>query len=239
MPNPPNEHPSDINRLAASIVQETVDHTAPPLETAEKDLAAVTLGCKGGLKGGTARAEKLSAARRSQIAKEAAMARWGDNARISREPRNRHPVAEDDCQKTLAERIARLEAELAEARVALRVIDSLQASPTPARPARTGVSGYLSVEARWPAGAARKTTRSDLLRAAVDSLGDDFSLHDVIAYVEHASGERIANRNVVSAVLGAMKERGEIFMVRKRGGGKHSVFRRIKEKPFSVRKYGS
>ncbi len=35
-----------------------------------------TLGRKGGLKGGKARAEKLSPERRSEIAKKAAQARW-------------------------------------------------------------------------------------------------------------------------------------------------------------------
>jgi hypothetical protein len=42
-----------------------------------KDLAAVLLGRKGGLKGGKARAEKLSRDERSSIAKKAALARWG------------------------------------------------------------------------------------------------------------------------------------------------------------------
>ena len=39
-------------------------------------LAAVALGRRGGLKGGKARAEKLSAKRRTAIAKKAAEARW-------------------------------------------------------------------------------------------------------------------------------------------------------------------
>ena len=38
---------------------------------------AKTLGRKGGLKGGRARAEKLSPERRSEIARRAAAARWG------------------------------------------------------------------------------------------------------------------------------------------------------------------
>lgn len=41
-----------------------------------KDPAAVALGRKGGLKGGKARAEKLSAKRRAEIAKKAAKSRW-------------------------------------------------------------------------------------------------------------------------------------------------------------------
>lgn len=42
----------------------------------EKNPAAVALGRLGGLKGGKARAEKLSAKKRSQIAKKAAKTRW-------------------------------------------------------------------------------------------------------------------------------------------------------------------
>lgn len=41
-----------------------------------KDPAAVELGRKGGLKGGKARAKKLTAKERSDIAKKAAEARW-------------------------------------------------------------------------------------------------------------------------------------------------------------------
>ena len=58
----------DANELAASIVQKA---------TAEgKNPAAVMLGRLGGLKGGKARANKLSAKKRKQIAKKAAAARW-------------------------------------------------------------------------------------------------------------------------------------------------------------------
>lgn len=43
----------------------------------EKDPIAVELGRRGGLKGGRARAAKLSAAQRTEIAKKAAQTRWG------------------------------------------------------------------------------------------------------------------------------------------------------------------
>lgn len=39
---------------------------------------AKVMGRRGGLKGGKARAEKLSPERRSEIAKKAALARWGN-----------------------------------------------------------------------------------------------------------------------------------------------------------------
>jgi hypothetical protein len=42
----------------------------------EKNPAAVALGRLGGLKGGKARAEKLSAKKRQSIARKAAQARW-------------------------------------------------------------------------------------------------------------------------------------------------------------------
>ena len=48
----------------------------PTPEEQGKDPAAVSLGRRGGLKGGNARAKSLSARRRSQIAKAAAKARW-------------------------------------------------------------------------------------------------------------------------------------------------------------------
>jgi hypothetical protein len=48
----------------------------PNLTEDGKNAAAVALGRRGGLKGGPARAKKLSKKRRSQIAKKAAAARW-------------------------------------------------------------------------------------------------------------------------------------------------------------------
>jgi len=47
-----------------------------PKRDKAKDPAAVALGRRGGLKGGKARAAKLSAARRSEIARNAILARW-------------------------------------------------------------------------------------------------------------------------------------------------------------------
>lgn len=46
-------------------------------ETKTKNAAAVALGRLGGIKGGHARAQSLSAKERSEIAKKAARARWG------------------------------------------------------------------------------------------------------------------------------------------------------------------
>ena len=59
------------------VIQQTEAATKPLPETAAaKNPAAVALGRLGGLKGGKARAEKLSARKRSEIAKKAAAARW-------------------------------------------------------------------------------------------------------------------------------------------------------------------
>ena len=68
---------TDVNLQAASIVRDAtceipVDEPAPP----EKNPNAVALGRLGGLKGGPARASKLSAEQRSKIARKAAQARW-------------------------------------------------------------------------------------------------------------------------------------------------------------------
>ena len=45
-----------------------------------KDPAAVSLGRRGGLKGGKARAKKLSPEKRSEIARKAAKARWSNSS---------------------------------------------------------------------------------------------------------------------------------------------------------------
>jgi hypothetical protein len=64
----------DINQMAASVVALTTGTKLK--EEVAKNPAAVALGRLGGLKGGKARAERLSAAKRRAIATKAAMARW-------------------------------------------------------------------------------------------------------------------------------------------------------------------
>lgn len=66
--------PQDINELAASIVGEV---TTEPELTNEKNPHAVALGRLGGLKGGRARADRLTPEQRREIAKRAASTRWG------------------------------------------------------------------------------------------------------------------------------------------------------------------
>ena len=69
----------DINILAASIAKETTGESLP-----EKNPAAVALGRLGGLKGGKARAEKLSAKKRKEIAVKAAKTRWGEKKKAAK-----------------------------------------------------------------------------------------------------------------------------------------------------------
>ena len=62
--------------MASAIVAQATDE-APPDES--KNPHAVALGRMGGLKGGPARAKKLSAKERSEIARKAAAQRWATN----------------------------------------------------------------------------------------------------------------------------------------------------------------
>jgi hypothetical protein len=69
----------DINETAFSIVQMAtgqIPKVEPPAPVVKKNPAAVTLGRLGGLKGGKARADSLTPAKRKAIAKKAAAARW-------------------------------------------------------------------------------------------------------------------------------------------------------------------
>jgi hypothetical protein len=72
--------PQDESQLAKSIVDELTIDIDEQEEKPEKNPAAVALGRLGGLKGGKARAEKLSAKQRKEIAKKAAKARWDKEA---------------------------------------------------------------------------------------------------------------------------------------------------------------
>lgn len=70
-PRDPNQLAKLITDIASGAVPDTVDDG--------KDPAAVSLGRKGGLKGGVARANKLSSEERSAIATAAAQKRWQKN----------------------------------------------------------------------------------------------------------------------------------------------------------------
>jgi hypothetical protein len=71
----------DTQELARSILDQVAPDAEPagPIEEMkpEKNPAAVALGRLGGLKGGKARAAKLTAEERAAIARKAAKRRWG------------------------------------------------------------------------------------------------------------------------------------------------------------------
>lgn len=63
--------PRDLNALAASIVEQATDEAPPEPDSPQREAGRI-----GGLKGGKVRAQRLSAERRSEIARKAAAARW-------------------------------------------------------------------------------------------------------------------------------------------------------------------
>lgn len=83
MPKRTSKKETDVSLIAHRIIEQvTGEPLTPPKEPAdkkpakEKNPAAVALGKLGGLKGGKARAKKLSAKKRREIAKKAAETRW-------------------------------------------------------------------------------------------------------------------------------------------------------------------
>jgi hypothetical protein len=66
----------DTQELARSVLDQVVPGAEPALSKPEKNPAAVALGRLGGLKGGKARAAKLTADQRKAIARRAAQKRW-------------------------------------------------------------------------------------------------------------------------------------------------------------------
>jgi hypothetical protein len=82
----PKKLPKDANKRAFEIVKLSTEEPEEPTSTAEKTPAEderseiskylAEIGRKGGLKGGKARADSLSAKRRKEIATRAANSRW-------------------------------------------------------------------------------------------------------------------------------------------------------------------
>ena len=74
--------PAQLAKLMIDIASGEVEDKAPePVIDPDKDAAAVSLGRRGGIKGGKARADKLSPEERSRIAIKAAKARWARQAK--------------------------------------------------------------------------------------------------------------------------------------------------------------
>lgn len=66
----------DLNQLAKRILDEATGEEPKESPPAPKNTAAVELGRLGGQRGGAARAGKLTADQRSEIARKAAAKRW-------------------------------------------------------------------------------------------------------------------------------------------------------------------
>lgn len=73
----------DENVMAKSVIDDIIELTESETfeQTPDKNPAAVYLGRLGGLKGGKARANKLSAERKSEIASNAAKTRWRNTSK--------------------------------------------------------------------------------------------------------------------------------------------------------------
>lgn len=81
MPDRSSKRPRDVNELARQLVDEATGEKPKLDPDAGKDPAAVALGRRGGLRGGKARAEKMSAQERSEAARRAAQARWANRSK--------------------------------------------------------------------------------------------------------------------------------------------------------------
>ena len=68
--------PIALAKLIGDIATGQVADVAPEARDSGKDPAAVSLGRRGGLKGGHARAAKLTPEQRAEISKKAALTRW-------------------------------------------------------------------------------------------------------------------------------------------------------------------
>jgi hypothetical protein len=81
MPEGPHKkRPRDASQLAKLIVDIASGEVEDKPDYGDKNPAAVELGRLGGKKGGKARAERLTAEERRQIAQQAASIRWKSSA---------------------------------------------------------------------------------------------------------------------------------------------------------------
>lgn len=70
------KRPRDINEWARHMVDLATGNAIEPNPSEGTDEAAVSLGRRGSLKGGKARAAKMTPKRRAEIARKAVKARW-------------------------------------------------------------------------------------------------------------------------------------------------------------------
>jgi hypothetical protein len=71
--------PKDTQQLARSVLNAIAPDAEVAITKPEKNPAAIALGRLGGLKGGKARAAKMTAEELSNSAKKAAIARWASH----------------------------------------------------------------------------------------------------------------------------------------------------------------
>jgi hypothetical protein len=76
MPERSRKRPRDPNQLGKLIADIATGEVEDTLDNSGKNPAAVALGRKGGLKGGKARAARMTAEERSEAARRAARKRW-------------------------------------------------------------------------------------------------------------------------------------------------------------------
>lgn len=69
----------DANRVAARVVRQATGQDTTLPEDAERHAKAVESGRSGGIKGGRARADKMTTEERAESARLAAQARWADD----------------------------------------------------------------------------------------------------------------------------------------------------------------
>ena len=74
----PKRSSKDVNQIAADVLRAATGEPEELTPKRTKNPAAVALGRLGGLRGGKARAAKLSKAKRAEIARKAAKMRWSD-----------------------------------------------------------------------------------------------------------------------------------------------------------------
>ncbi len=79
MPRGPKgeKRPADVIGAAIMVAKIGTGEIIDAKPESSKDDAAVSLGRRGGIKGGPARAKSLSSQKRAEIARKAAAARWG------------------------------------------------------------------------------------------------------------------------------------------------------------------
>lgn len=80
MPERSRKRSRDPNELAKQLVDEATGEQPKYDPDEGKDPAAVALGRRGGLKGGKARAAKMTPEERSSAARKAAAARWSQRS---------------------------------------------------------------------------------------------------------------------------------------------------------------